>query len=131
MLKRDNSAEGSFIIDPAGREARPAERGRWQRCGQEIEGARHPHRSPPQNGGPVPESSRRREIFAAVEASPSAVRRAKRAADESCGRTILYCKLLASAERIGVNIVGERQSGDIAELMDEAVHTCGADRLPP
>lgn len=47
--------------------------------------ARYPHRSPPKNGGPVPESSRRREIFAAVEASPSAVRKPKRAADESCG----------------------------------------------
>ncbi|NGO55344.1 hypothetical protein [Allomesorhizobium camelthorni] len=45
--------------------------------------ARHLHGSPPKNGGPVPESSRRRDIFAAVEASLSAVRRANRAADES------------------------------------------------
>lgn len=35
-----------------------------------------------QNGGPVPESSRRRGFFAAVAASLSAVRLAKPAADE-------------------------------------------------
>lgn len=44
---------------------------------------RHLHGSPPKSGGPVTESSRRREIFAALAASLSAVRRAKRASDES------------------------------------------------
>lgn len=41
----------------------------------------------------------------------------------AAGATKLYSELLASAECIGVNIVGDRQSGDIAGLMDEAVHT--------
>lgn len=40
----------------------------------------------------------------------------------AAGATKLSSGLLASAECIGVNIVGERQSGDIAGLMDEAMH---------
>lgn len=44
--------------------------------------ATHLHGSPAKNGGPVPESSRRRGFFAAVAASLSAVHLAKRAADE-------------------------------------------------
>ncbi|UVK35631.1 hypothetical protein LHFGNBLO_006459 (plasmid) [Mesorhizobium sp. AR10] len=56
--------------------------------------ARH-HGSHPQNGGPAPESSRRREIFAAVEASLYPVRRAKRAADES-QRKVHHARRLAS-----------------------------------
>ncbi len=48
--------------------------------------ARHLHGLPPQNGEPVTELSHRRELFEAVEASLSAVRRAKRAADENLRR---------------------------------------------
>ncbi|TIR41904.1 MAG: hypothetical protein E5X64_07295 [Mesorhizobium sp.] len=44
--------------------------------------ATHLHGSPAKNGGPVPESSRRRGFFAAVAASLSAVRLTKPAADE-------------------------------------------------
>lgn len=47
--------------------------------------ARHLHGSPPEVAGRGLESSRRPEIFVAVAASLSAVRRANRAADEMRG----------------------------------------------
>ncbi|SFL17795.1 hypothetical protein SAMN04488498_14815 [Mesorhizobium albiziae] len=68
---------------------------------------RHLHGSPPKNGGPVPVSSHRREIFAAVGASLSVVRRATRAADESLAgdyepelrATVNQCQRLPQADR--------------------------------
>lgn len=45
--------------------------------------ARYLHGPPSKNGGPVTESSLRHEIFAAVVASLSAVRKAKRALNEN------------------------------------------------
>ncbi|TIL55421.1 MAG: hypothetical protein E5Y79_34405 [Mesorhizobium sp.] len=80
-----NHSEGIVIIDPAVGRLGRLKRGRWQWGGHEIAGvihATHLHGSPAKNGGPVPESSRRRGFFAAVAASMSAVRPAKRAADE-------------------------------------------------
>lgn len=73
------------IIDPATGSLGRLKRGRWQWGGHEIAGviqATHLHGSPAKNGGPVPESSRRRGFFAAAAAPLSAVRLAKRAADE-------------------------------------------------
>lgn len=80
-----NHSEGIVIIDPAVGRLGRLKRGRWQWGGHEIAGVIHAtrlHGSPAKNGGPVPESSRRRGFFAAVAASLSAVHLAKRAADE-------------------------------------------------